>query len=110
MAKSDEVQTERLDKRRLAHARRSADADANRFHCVRQQRFEHRLPARLVFPPGRLDQRDRLRERAPFAGADPCHERVVGGCQRNGGGLRTHGDDGAAISHAAASPQRCPLW
>jgi hypothetical protein len=102
MAARDQMQAERFDEGRLTHAGRAADTDADRSQRVRQQRLQHGLPASLVIAPGRLDERDRLRERTPLAGAHAGHERLVGRRQRRSRMFRNHAGDTTAV----ALPQR----
>ena len=59
----DEVQPERLDERRLPRAGRAGDADADRAAGVREHLGEQRLGVVAVVGPGRLDERDRARQR-----------------------------------------------
>ena len=66
----DEVQPERLDQRRLAHARRAGDAHAQRVAGGGQQRGHRRARQRLVVGARGFRQRDRLGERAAVARAD----------------------------------------
>ena len=63
----DEVSAERLDERRLARAGRAGDADAHGAADVGEDLGEERLGVGAVVGAGRLDERDRARQRAPVA-------------------------------------------
>jgi len=63
---ADQVQPERLDEGRLAHAGNAGNAQPEGAPGARQQRVEQRVGAGAVVGPGRLEQRDRLGHRAPL--------------------------------------------
>ena len=65
----DEVHAERLDERGLPRARRAGDADAYRVPGRGHELVEQRDRVRPMIGAGRLDERDRPRERPPIAGA-----------------------------------------
>jgi hypothetical protein len=66
MALPNQDQPERFDERAFADTRHAADAEAKRLAGVRQQRREHFVSARAMVRACRLEQRDRLRDRAPL--------------------------------------------
>jgi hypothetical protein len=65
----DELQSERLDERRLADTRRTADPDAHGTTRVREQRVEQLRRLFTVVGTRRLDEGDRPGEIASIASA-----------------------------------------
>src|SRR5262249_11519454 len=99
----DQEEPESLDERALAGAGHAGDPHPRRLPRVRQEELQQPLCGFLVVGPRALDERDRLRGRAPAPGRQLAGERL-----RRRGGSRPRRRGVVARSHRGASYRAAP--